>query len=104
MQAIAQPGVLAIGVIAEHRRLGNTPAADTLDQLDPELGLGLERDLLRDLRLAPTPLVLTPILRQIQRPPQRHRPPRSDRVHRDPDLTVTPLAQRPRVLALDTRR
>ena len=48
--------------------------------------------------------VRAPVLGQIQRPPQRHRPPRTDRVHRHPDLTVTPLAQRPRVLALDTRR
>ena len=104
IEAIAQPGVLPIGLIAEHRRPRNIPARGALDQLDPELRLGLERDLVRDLRLAPPLRVRAPVLRQIQRPPQRHRPPRADRVHRHADLTVTPLAQRPRVLALDTRR
>src|SRR4029453_9935040 len=56
------------------------------------------------LCLAPSLQVRAPVLRQIQRPPQRHRPPRSDRVHRHADLTVTGLPQRPRVLALDARR
>ena len=47
IKAIAQPGVLAIGVIAEHRRLGHFPARGALDQLDPELRLGLESNLAR---------------------------------------------------------
>jgi hypothetical protein len=41
MQAIAQPGVLSVGVIAQHRRLRNIPASGALDQFHPELRLGL---------------------------------------------------------------
>src|SRR5271155_1933357 len=104
MQAIAQPGVLSVGVIAEHRRLRNIPASGALYELHPELRLGLEGDLIGDLRLVPSLFISAPVLRQIQRPAQRHRPARTDRVHRDPDLAVTRLAQRPRVLALDTWR
>src|ERR1035437_3474818 len=104
IEAIAQPSVLAIGVITQHRCPGDIPARGALDQLDPKLRLGLESDLLGDLRL-PAPLgVLAPVLRQIQRPPQRHRAVRADRVHRHTDLTVAGLPQRPRALALDSRR
>src|SRR5215218_6468193 len=104
IEAIAQPRVLAVSVIAEHRRPREMPAVGALHQLDPELRLGLESDLLGDLRLPPPLLIRAPVLRQIQRPSQRHRPSPTDRVHRHADLTVTGLAQRPRVLALDTRR
>src|ERR1017187_9952340 len=104
MQAIAQPGVLSVGVIAQHRRLPNIPASGALYELHPELRLGLEGDPIGDLRLVPSLFISAPVLRQIQRPAQRHRPPRTNRVHRDPDLAVTRLAQRPRVLALDTWR
>ena len=102
IKAITQPGVSAIGVIAEHRCLGHFPATGALDQLDPELRLGLESNPLGDPRLAPALLIGTPVLGQIQRPPKRHRPFAADRMHRHPDLTVAPLSQRPRVLTLDT--
>src|SRR4030095_12349815 len=54
VEAIAQPGVLTVGVIAKHRRPGNIPARRALDQLDPQLRLGLELDLIGDLCLAPS--------------------------------------------------
>jgi hypothetical protein len=37
VETIAQPGVPAIGVITEHRRLRDLPASGALHQLDPEL-------------------------------------------------------------------
>jgi hypothetical protein len=55
---------LKIGCISSTAlgRLRNIPAGDALDQLDPELRLGLEGDLIRHLRLAPPLPILTPIL------------------------------------------
>jgi hypothetical protein len=103
-EAIPQPGVGAIGRIAEHRPLDDLPARGALHEPDPKLRVGLERNPLRDLCLAPTLRVLAPVFWQIQRPPQWHRPARSDRVHRHPDLTVTSFAQRSRILPLDPRR
>ena len=100
----AQLTPAAIVVITEHRRPRNPPATSALDQVTRELDLRLEHNLVRDLRLAPPLCVLAPPLRQIQRPPKRHRAGLPDRVHRHPDLTVADLPQRARVLALDTGR
>ncbi len=80
------------------------PSQPLARPVDPELRLGLEHNLIRDLRLTPPLLICAPVLREIQRPPQRHRPAPADCVHRNTNLTVTRLPQRPRVLALDTRR
>jgi hypothetical protein len=37
LEAIAQRGVLTIGMVTEHRCPVNVPACGPLDQLDPEL-------------------------------------------------------------------
>src|SRR5438093_4126595 len=42
IETIAQPRVLAVGVIAEHRRLRAIPARGGLHQLDPGFGLVLK--------------------------------------------------------------
>ena len=105
IEAIAQPGVPAIGVIAEHRRLRDTPspqARSTNSTPSSDLVLNATRSGIFALRRRS--LIRAPVLGQIQRPPQRHRPRAPDRVHRHPDLTVTRLPQRPRVLTLDPRR
>jgi len=53
VQAPTQLGVLAVGGVAQHRRLRHLPAGGALEELAAELGLGLEGDPLGDLRLAP---------------------------------------------------
>ena len=53
----AQLGLIAIGAVPEHRRVRNMPARRALDQLHSQLWLGLEHDVLRDLRLLATPSV-----------------------------------------------
>src|SRR5215216_1147205 len=63
IKTIAQPGVLAVSVIAEHRRLWDIPAGDALDQFDPELRFGLELNLSGDLCLPPPLPVRAPVLR-----------------------------------------
>ena len=69
MQAFAQRGVIAIRLVAEHRRPGHIPASGALDQIDPQLGLGLKLNLGGDLRLPAALGVLTPLLGQISAHP-----------------------------------
>src|SRR5271165_6785436 len=104
VKALTQLAVLAVCLIAKHRCPRNIPATSPLYQPHPEFGLRLKLELLGDLGLRSALRILTPLLRQIQRPPQRHRPPPAHGVHGHSDLTVTDLPQSPRVLALDTRR
>ncbi len=104
VQLLAQLGVIAIGAVTQHRCFLNVPARRLLNQLDGQLRLGLELNLMRDLRLAPALRIRTPLLWQIQSPAQRHRPLPTDSVQRHADLAVAGLPQPPGVLALDPRR
>ena len=60
--------------------------------------------MLGDLRRGASFGILAPLLGQIQRPAQRHRPLGADRMHRDVDLAVADLAEGAGVLALDPWR
>src|SRR5438128_1931565 len=104
VKTLTQLAVLAVCLIAKYRCPRNTPATSLLYQPHPEFGLRLKLDLLGDLGLRSALRILTPLLGQIQRPPQRHRPLPAHGVHGHSDLTVTDLPQSPRVLTLDTRR
>ena len=81
-----------------------SPSRPPARQSAASCGFVWKHDLLGDLRLAPAPPILAPLLGQVQRPAQRQRPPLTDRVHRHRDLAVADLAQRARVLALHPRR
>ena len=88
VKAAAQAGVLSVGAVAQHRRGGNRPTGGALDQLDSQLGLGLESDVVGDLRRSPPPGVLTPLFGKVKRPAQGRRPLGAGRVQRDTDLAV----------------
>ena len=75
MQAGAEAGVVAVGRVGQDRRRRQLPAGRLLAQLARELRLGLEDDLVGDLRLPPPRAVVAPLLGQIQPPAQRQRPP-----------------------------
>src|SRR5207245_4790207 len=104
VKTLTQLAVLAVCLIAKHWCPRNIPATSLLYEPHPEFGLRLKLDLLGDLGLRSALWILTPLLGQIQRPPQRHRPLPAHCVHGHSDLTVTDLPQGPRVLTLDTRR
>ena len=95
---LTQFGLIAIRAVAQHRRPADLPACCALDQLDSKLRLGLELDLSRDLRFR-------------RRSGSSHQSSGRYSAHpsgtvpllptawTNPDLAVTDLPERPRVLA-----
>src|SRR5580704_8179148 len=62
----SQPRVVAVTGIHQHHTLRQSGGSGRFDLLKSDLGLGLESDRFRDLRLVPARLVLRPILREIE--------------------------------------
>ena len=94
MQLGAEAAVLAVGTVSEDRRRRQLPAGRLLAEAGGKLGLRLEADRVRDLRLPPSLQVVAPLMGQVKAPAERQRPPLADRVQRDRDLAVADLAER----------
>src|SRR5580693_5162067 len=62
----SQPRVVAVTGIHQHHTLRQSGGSGRFDLLKSDLGLGLESDRFRDLRLVPARLVLRPILSEIE--------------------------------------
>jgi hypothetical protein len=61
----SQAGLVAVTGIHQHHTSGQTGGLRRFDLLESDLGLGLESGRLRHLGVAPTPLILGPILSEI---------------------------------------
>src|SRR5207247_60653 len=86
--------VVSVDRVGQDWRRRQLPAGRPLAEIAGQLRLRLEANRLRDLRLPPTLSVLAPLLRQVEAPAERHRPPPSHRQTRI--LALPPHRQRPR--------
>jgi len=104
----AELGDIPVGTVAQHHRRLKPPRAKLVDHLKRQPPLLDVVHVLGQLRLLAALLVelavLIPLLRDEQPPIQRARSLVTASVDRHPDLTVTDLPQRPRILPGDTDR
>src|SRR6185503_721295 len=89
---------IAIACIRQHDADGNARSFGHADLLQRDLGLGLKLYFLRHTGLFPPPLILSPSLRQVQPPVDRHTATLGGQRPTHRHLTIVLLAQLPAVL------